>query len=46
MRVGGVKKVAPETAEKKVYDMIILGAGPAGLTADIYGGRADLDVLV
>jgi len=41
-----VKKVAPETAEKKVYDMIILGAGPAGLTAAIYGGRANLDVLV
>lgn len=38
--------MAPETAEKKVYDMIILGAGPAGLTAAIYGGRANLDVLV
>lgn len=37
--------MAPETAEKKVYDMIILGAGPAGLTAAIYGD-ANLDVLV
>jgi thioredoxin reductase (NADPH) len=31
---------------EKVYDMIIIGGGPAGLTAAIYGGRANLDVLV
>jgi thioredoxin-disulfide reductase len=30
----------------KVYDTIILGAGPAGLTAAIYAARARLDVLV
>lgn len=36
----------PETAAKKVYDLVILGAGPAGLTAAIYGGRANLTVLV
>lgn len=31
---------------EKIYDMIIIGGGPAGLTAAIYGGRANLDVLV
>jgi len=30
----------------KVYDLIILGAGPAGLSAGLYGGRARLDTLV
>lgn len=32
--------------EKKIYDTIIIGAGPAGLTAAIYAGRATLDTLV
>lgn len=31
---------------EKIYDMIVIGGGPAGLTAGIYGGRAKLDVLV
>jgi len=31
---------------EKVYDMVIIGGGPAGLTAAIYAGRANLDVLV
>lgn len=31
---------------KKYYDLIILGAGPAGLTAAIYARRAGLEVLV
>lgn len=30
----------------KKYDLVILGAGPAGLTAAIYGRRAGLSVLV
>jgi thioredoxin reductase (NADPH) len=30
----------------KVYDLIIIGAGPAGLSAGIYAGRALLDTLV
>lgn len=31
---------------EKVYDIVIVGGGPAGLTAAIYAGRANLDVLV
>jgi thioredoxin reductase (NADPH) len=38
--------LSPETTKKKLYDMVILGAGPAGLTAAIYGGRANLNILV
>ena len=30
----------------KVYDVLILGAGPAGLTAGIYAGRSRLDTLI
>ena len=30
----------------KLYDMIVIGGGPAGLTAGLYGGRAKLDTLV
>ncbi|NLA71286.1 MAG: thioredoxin-disulfide reductase [Clostridiaceae bacterium] len=30
----------------KVYDLIIIGAGPAGLTAGLYAGRSRLDTLL
>ncbi len=30
----------------KIYDMIIIGGGPAGYTAALYGSRAGLDTLV
>lgn len=30
----------------RIYDLIIIGAGPAGLSAAIYAGRATLDTLV
>ena len=29
-----------------MYDLIIVGAGPAGLSAAVYGRRAGLDLLV
>lgn len=33
-------------ADKTNYDLIILGAGPAGMTAAVYAARKQLDVLV
>lgn len=33
-------------AETPLYDLIIIGSGPAGLTAAIYAGRAALETLV
>ncbi len=35
-----------QTSGKKDFDVIIVGAGPAGLSAAIYASRAGLDVLV
>ena len=32
--------------ENKIYDVVILGGGPAGLAAGIYAGRAKLSVLL
>lgn len=32
--------------EEAPWDLIIIGAGPAGLTAGIYGARSGLDTLV
>ena len=32
--------------ERKVYDLIILGGGPAGVTAAVYGARAGLAVIL
>lgn len=30
----------------KIYDLVIIGAGPAGLSAGLYAGRARLDTLI
>lgn len=32
--------------EERVYDVIIAGAGPAGMTAAVYASRANLDTLM
>ena len=31
---------------EKIYDLIIVGAGPAGMTASIYASRANVLVLM
>lgn len=33
-------------AEKRDYDLIIIGAGPAGMTAGVYAARKQLDTLI
>lgn len=32
--------------KKKIYDVIIIGAGPAGMTAAVYTSRANLSTLM
>ena len=31
---------------EQIYDLMILGAGPAGLAAGLYGARAGLSTLI
>lgn len=33
-------------SEVKVHDIVIIGSGPGGMTAGIYGGRAELDTVI
>lgn len=33
-------------SEKTIYDIVIIGGGPGGMTAAIYGGRAELKTLI
>jgi thioredoxin reductase (NADPH) len=37
---------SPAETEDQIYDLIILGGGPAGLTAAVYAGRARVKTLV
>lgn len=32
--------------DEKIYDLIIIGAGPAGMTAAVYASRANLSTLM
>ncbi|WP_143747454.1 FAD-dependent oxidoreductase, partial [Marinococcus halophilus] len=32
--------------EERIYDVIIAGAGPAGMTAAVYASRAEMDTLM
>jgi NADH-dependent peroxiredoxin subunit F len=41
----GERRVEPAD-EKKIYEVIILGGGPAAMSAAIYAARKDLDVLL
>lgn len=34
------------SGENKIYDLIIIGAGPAGITAGVYAARKRLDCLI
>jgi thioredoxin reductase (NADPH) len=43
---GACLGITPELDPKKVYDVAIIGAGPAGLAAAVYAGSEGLSVLV
>ncbi len=35
-----------QVSEEKIYDVIIAGAGPAGMTAAVYTSRASMSTLM
>src|SRR5699024_1186613 len=41
-----IKKGRMYMSEERLYDVIIAGAGPAGMTAAVYASRANLDTLM
>jgi thioredoxin reductase (NADPH) len=43
---GACLGITPELDPKKIYDVAVVGAGPAGLAAAVYGASEGLSVLV
>ncbi len=41
-----VYNIDMENLEKEIYDLIIVGGGPCGLSASVYAGRSNLKTLV
>ena len=44
--LAGILHKKSHAADDHIYDMIIIGGGPGGYTAALYGARAGLDTLV
>ena len=44
--VAAFLQMNPETDDARVYDLVVVGAGPAGLAAAVYGASEGLDVFV
>lgn len=42
----GVSRVRPEPENYAVWDLVIIGAGPAGLTAAVYAARKNLKTII
>jgi thioredoxin reductase (NADPH) len=43
---GAILGITPELDPEKVYDVVVVGAGPAGLAAAVYAGSEGLSVVV
>ena len=43
---GGILILLKKWRNHNMYDVIIIGSGPAGLSAAIYAGRAKFDTLI
>lgn len=46
LRTGVISTLAKRAEPKEKYDLIVVGGGPAGITAAIYATRYGLDVMV
>jgi thioredoxin reductase (NADPH) len=46
MKICSCRKGGEDVSQEKVYDVIIIGAGPAGMTAAVYTSRANLSTLM
>lgn len=44
--LAGILPARQQEATKRVYDMIVVGGGPAGYTAALYAARAGMETLV